>query len=63
MRNLFEGGILQFTSHIREKVPTDFGEGEEELQNLADFLWAMLQECAEDRKSTAELLSHPFIVE
>ncbi|KAJ5392128.1 hypothetical protein N7509_007618 [Penicillium cosmopolitanum] len=58
--NLFEGGILQFTSRIREKVPTDFGQ--EESENLADFLWAMLQEYAEDRKATAELLSHPFIV-
>lgn len=51
---------MQFTSRIREKVPTDFGQ--EESENLADFLWAMLQEYAEDRKATAELLSHPFIV-
>ncbi|KAJ5975399.1 hypothetical protein N7481_009106 [Penicillium waksmanii] len=60
MHDLFEGGILQFALHIREKIPPDFGE--EESENLANLLWAMLQECAEDRKSTAELLSHPFIV-
>ena len=46
--------------YIRERVPTDFGPGDTE--KLADFLWSMLQERAEDRKSTAELLNHPFLV-
>lgn len=59
MRNLFENGIQKFAIHLRERIPTDFGQ--EDMEKLADFLWSMLQECAEDRKSTAELLSHPFI--
>lgn len=60
MDNLFKNGIHEFAMYIRERVPTDFGPGDTE--KLADFLWSMLQERAEDRKSTAELLNHPFLV-
>ncbi|KAJ5690803.1 hypothetical protein N7462_005195 [Penicillium macrosclerotiorum] len=61
MNDFFDGGISRFTMHIRGKIPADFGQDESE--NLVDFLWAMLQECAEARKSAAELLNHPFIVD
>lgn len=60
MDNFFANGIQEFAMYIRDRIPTDFGP--EDTEKLADFLWSMLQERAEDRKSTAELLNHTFLV-
>ncbi|KAJ6145807.1 hypothetical protein N7470_009702 [Penicillium chermesinum] len=60
MHDFFNGGLPGFIVRIREKVPPEFGQKESE--SLAGFLWEMLQERAEDRKSTTELLNHSFIL-
>lgn len=60
IHKLVEDGSQKFAVYISEKLPDDFGT--ENVQQLAHFLWSMVQECPQDRKSTAVLLNHPFIV-
>lgn len=61
MGKLFENGYQEFAIYVSERLPTGFGE--ENTKQLADFLWSALQECPEDRRSTTELLNHPFLVD
>ncbi|OOO05666.1 protein kinase [Aspergillus oryzae] len=48
-----------FTQYLTDRLPADFGA--ENLERLASFLSGMLQEKAQKRMSTAELLRHPFL--
>ncbi|KAL4778592.1 serine protein kinase [Aspergillus varians] len=50
-----------FVKHLTDRLPPDFGVGN--IQNLASFLWLMLQQEPQKRISTAELLGHPFLTE
>lgn len=54
-----EGGRQGFASYLSERLPPDFGA--ENIEQLTDFLWLMLQERPRDRKSATELLGHPFL--
>ncbi|OGM50898.1 hypothetical protein ABOM_000697 [Aspergillus bombycis] len=60
MYTLFENGIQGFAMYLGERIPNNFGQDNSE--KLVDFLWSALQEHAEDRKSTTDLLNHPFLV-
>lgn len=59
MHNLIENGSQKFAAYISERLPKDFGT--ENVEQLAHFLWSMLQKNPQDRKPTAVLLDHPFI--
>ncbi|KOC12557.1 hypothetical protein AFLA70_215g002400 [Aspergillus flavus AF70] len=48
-----------FTQYLTDRLSADFGA--ENLERLASFLSGMLQEKAQKRMSTAELLRHPFL--
>ncbi|KAK9357847.1 kinase-like domain-containing protein [Lipomyces starkeyi] len=49
-----------FTIYLSERLPSDFGV--ENVQQLASFLLSMLQRLPQERKSTTELLIHPFVL-
>ncbi|RAQ48421.1 hypothetical protein AFGD_008417 [Aspergillus flavus] len=48
-----------FTQYLTDRLPADFGA--ENLERLVSFISGMLQENAQQRMSTAELLRHPFL--
>ncbi|KAJ5090328.1 hypothetical protein N7532_009012, partial [Penicillium argentinense] len=58
---LFENGFQNFATFLGERLPTEFGT--ENISQLADILWSMLQELPRNRKTATELLSHSFLAE
>jgi serine/threonine protein kinase len=44
-----------------DRLPANFGATS--IKTFASFLWPMLQQDPEKRKSAAELLHHPFLTE
>lgn len=50
----------KFRAYLAERIPSGFGTKNIDL--FTSFLMSMLQKDQRARKSTTELLSHPFLV-
>lgn len=60
MDKLIGNDIRELATYIAEKLPADFGM--EDVEQLTSFLWSMLRQYPEDRKTTTELLNDPFLL-